>query len=197
MPPVTALENSLRDDLERWDRKYLARLGAPPMEPEPLLARYQHLLPEGDALDVACGEGQNALWLARRGHRVLGVDGSSVGLREAAAAARRAALPVVWLCVDLDGWVPPKHRFDLVVVVRYLNRPLVPHLLAALRPGGVIFYRTFNVNRAAEDDRFPSDYLLKRGELRRLLSSARILAGNDAEDVADTSSWLIARMGDA
>jgi len=166
------------------------------MAPDPLLIEHQHLLPEGDALDVACGLGHNALWLASRGRRVVAVDGSSVGLREAAAAPR-AALPVAWLCADLDCWIPPRHSFDLVVVVRYLNRPLIPHLLAALRPGGVIFYRTFNVNRASEDDRFPSDYLLQRGELRRLLADTRILAGNDAADVADTSSWLLARAGEA
>ena len=183
----------MRQDLERWDGRYHDPDQTPVPDCDPVLVAHADLLPVGDALDVACGLGQNAMWLAARGHRVLGVDGSAFGLRRAAEAARRAALPVRWLCADLDFYTPAANAFDLILVVRFLNRALIPRLLRALRPGGVIFYRTFNVNRSREGDRFPSDYLLGRGELRRLLAGLEVLAGNDAEDITDLSSWLLAR----
>ena len=185
----------MRDDLERWDRKYRARAGSVPDKPESLLAAHAHLLPGGDALDVACGLGQNALWLAARGNRVLGVDGSAVGLGLAARAAREAGLAVRWLCADLDFYTPPAQSVDLVVVVRYLQRALVPRLLRALRPGGVVFYRTFNVNRLRDGGSFPRGYLLELGELRSLLGGLEVLAGNDAPDLAEPTSWLLARRG--
>ena len=183
----------MREDIERWDRKYRDRDALVPGEPEPSLVDHAHLLPAGDALDVACGLGANALWLAARGNRVLGVDGSAVGLRAAAAAARAASLPVRWLCADLDHFRPAPASVDLVVVVRFLQRPLIPRLLRALRPGGVVFYRTFNVNRLRHGGGFPREYLLERGELRSLLGGLEVLAGNDGDDVEEPASWLIAR----
>ena len=183
----------MREDLQRWDRKYRDRGDGALPPPEPLLIEQAPLLPRGDALDVACGLGQNALWLAARGNRVTGIDGSAVGLRKAAQAARAAGLPVRWLCADLDWFTPAAASTDLVVVVRFLDRALLARLVRALRPGGLVFYRTFNVNRLREDGRFTRAYLLECGELRSLLGGLEVLAGNDEPGMADTSSWLLAR----
>ena len=183
----------MRQDIERWDGKYTLRAAAPLPEHEPLLEEHAALLPVGDALDVACGLGQNVRWLAARGHRVLGVDGSVVGLRAAAAATRHAGLQARWLCADLDLYTPAETSFDVIVVTRFLYRPLIPRLLRSLRVGGVFFYRTFNVNRRREGNGFPGGYLLECGELHCLLEGLEVLAGNDTGHMAEPSSWLLAR----
>ncbi len=72
----------MHPDIERWNRKYQNGNPNPAFEPDPLLSDYRHLLDgKGKALDVACGVGHNALFLARLGYDVVGVDGSIVGLR--------------------------------------------------------------------------------------------------------------------
>lgn len=190
----------MQEDINRWNRKYRERAleragGTAPVFPphEPLLERVATRLDGGDVLDVACGLGQNAMWLAARGHRVVGVDGSEVALRMAARESARRALPVRWLCADLEYFTPAVDSVDLIVVVRFLDRTGLPRLLRALRPGGLLFHLTFNVNRLAEDPRFNRHYLLERGELRRLLDALEVLDGNDTDDIEDASTWLLAR----
>lgn len=91
---------------------------------------------QGRALDVACGAGRNALYLARIGLTVDAVDISSVALAKGRSQA--ADLPINWLKQDLDdGFVCPSN-YDLVVNIRYVNLPLLDRLVAALKPGGVL-----------------------------------------------------------
>jgi 2-polyprenyl-3-methyl-5-hydroxy-6-metoxy-1,4-benzoquinol methylase len=92
-------------DRERWDAKWQSRLDSP-FEPHPLLLRKQELLAgDGFALDLACGRGQNSLWLARLGYDVLGVDISRVALKAAKADASRHGLSerLRFEQVDLDA----------------------------------------------------------------------------------------------
>lgn len=187
----------MRDDLRRWDERYRERVDAPLPAPEALLLRQAAQFTGGDALDVACGLGQNALWLAARGYRVSGVDGSVLALRRAAAESRVRGLPVRWLCADLDLFTPAPASLDLVVVVRFLDRMLVPRLMAALRPGGLLFHCTFNVNRLQDDGGFPRAYLLEPGELGRLLAPLQRVAADDGADTGAPVSWMLARRAGA
>lgn len=182
-----------RDDLQRWDERYRGRVDAPLPAPEALLLRHAAQLAGGDALDVACGLGQNALWLAARGYQVTGVDGSVLALRRAAAESRKRGLPAHWLCADLDLFTPAPSSADLVLVIRFLNRMLIPRLMAALRPGGLLFHCTFNVNRLQDDGGFPRAYLLEPGELGCLLAPLERVAGDDEVDSGRPLSWMLAR----
>jgi SAM-dependent methyltransferase len=100
-------------------------------------------LPAGRALDVGCGEGADAVWLARRGWSVVAIDVSDVAVGRARAAATRESVAVEWICGDALGTSLPVAAFDLVS----LQYPALPKqagdlavqaLLAALRPGGVL-----------------------------------------------------------
>jgi len=108
------------------------------------MRRNQPLLGVGVALDVACGLGQNSMWLARHGYSVLGVDLSLVALRRARAEARvqRVLKRTCFAQVDLDIWEPAAMSVDLICVFRFLDRQLIDPLKRALRPGGLIFYET-------------------------------------------------------
>ena len=180
-----------RADRERWNRKYTAGNPNPTFEPEPLLVQYAYLLDgAGMALDVACGVGQNALFLARRGYEVLAVDGSVAGLRYARRALAGTRLPVHLVAADLDDFVFPDRRFAVAVVFRFLSRALWPRINQALVPGGLLIYQTFNVNRL----RFTSmrrEYLLEHGELARLGGDYETIATNDSTDnTAEQSYWI-------
>ncbi|MGD9786908.1 MAG: class I SAM-dependent methyltransferase [Sulfuricellaceae bacterium] len=122
-----------------------------------------HIAAGGRVLDVACGGGRHARYLASRGLRVEAVD-IDIG---AAAAAIRDMAGVTLRQADLEGgaWPYGVAEFDAVVVTRYLHRPLFPLLLEGLAAGGVLIYETF----AAGNERFGRprnpDFLLRPGEL--------------------------------
>jgi 2-polyprenyl-3-methyl-5-hydroxy-6-metoxy-1,4-benzoquinol methylase len=102
----------------------------------------QHLAP-GTALDLACGEGRNALWLARRGWTVTGLDFSDVAIRRATAAADSQGLPATFRTVDLTAW-QPSETFDLVCVIYlHLAHDSMAEIMAAasraVTPGGTLF----------------------------------------------------------
>jgi SAM-dependent methyltransferase len=142
---------------------------------------------------VACGVGHNALHLARCGFEVVAVDGSLAGLRHCRAQLRATPLPVHLVAADLDRFVPPPERFALVLVVRFLSRPLVPLLKRALVPGGLLIYQTFNRHRLLMNPGFNPDYLLEPGELATLFADFESIASNDTPTMRDPISFWIGR----
>ena len=181
-------------DRERWNRKYAAGNPYPSFAPDQILTQYAHLLDgNGWALDVACGVGHNALYLARRGYDVLAVDGSLLGLQYGRAAAHGNALPVYFVATDLDRFTPPPRRFNLILVMRFLSRPLLPLLKDALVPGGLMIYQTFNLNWRRANPAFNPEYLLAPGELAKAFGDFEAIATNDAMDIADDLTYWIGR----
>jgi SAM-dependent methyltransferase len=131
------------------------------LAPSPWVVRWAPLIrPGGAVLDLACGAGRHARWLARLGFEVSAVD------RDASAFADPPA-EVTLLEADLESrpWPYPGARFDAIVVANYLHRPLMPVLVESLEPGGLLVYETF----ARGNERFgkPSNpaFLLAPGEL--------------------------------
>jgi SAM-dependent methyltransferase len=127
------------------------------------LAAHAALLPPAASiLDLASGPGRNARWLAARGHAVLAVD------RDAEALATLAGVAgVTTLCADLEGapWPLGGAQYDAVVVCRYLHRPLFAHVLAAVKPGGLLFYETFMQGNERFGRPARAEFLLAPGEL--------------------------------
>ena len=105
-----------------WDRRHAEREHIESDEPDPVLVREAGPLPPGRALDLACGDGRNAVWLARHGWQVTAVDFSSVALDRGRRRAARAQVELDWEAQDLLTWAPPEGSFDLVSLV-YLHLP--------------------------------------------------------------------------
>lgn len=130
-------------DAEFWDERYGGSEKLFSGNPNGVLVTEVADLPPGQALDVGCGEGGDALWLARRGWRVTAVDISRVALDRAAAAGADVADRIVWARADLAVTPPPAGSFDLVSV-QYFPLPhqadhaAVRRLLAAVAPGGTL-----------------------------------------------------------
>jgi SAM-dependent methyltransferase len=183
-----------RQDRDRWNQKYAAGNPNPTFEPEPLLVQYAHLLSgRGLALDLACGVGSNALYLARRGYEVIAVDASVVGLSYGRDRLRGSSLRVHLVAADLDDFPLPCEHFTLVTVFRFLSRPLLPRIKLALRPGGMLIYQTFNVNQLRAASHMRREYLLERGELAQAFGEFEVLATNDAADIAAELTYWIGR----
>jgi SAM-dependent methyltransferase len=132
------------------------------------MERIKGLTPGRRALDIACGEGRNSVFLARHGFRVTGVDISEVGLAKAARRAGEAGVLVEFVRADLDDY-QPAGLFDLVVNFNFLLRPLIPLEVGVLRPGGVLLFDTILATPDIPPPSNPSFYL-QPGELVRLFS---------------------------
>lgn len=126
---------------EDWDRRYDTGEFVWDVHPNRFLAEELAGPGAGRALDLACGEGRNAVWLAEQGWTVTGVDFSAVGLAKGRRLAESRGVTVEFLVEDVVAWAPPEAAYDLVIVF-YLQLPaaqrsaVLAHARRALAPGG-------------------------------------------------------------
>lgn len=175
-------------DTPDWDARYAGR---DPREAQPaqVLLDFAHLLPaQGRALDLACGLGANALFLAHRGLDTAAWDSSPTAI----AALERTAvgLGLATEIRDVVADPPPAEAFDVIVVSRFLERALAPRLADALRPGGLLFYQTFGpAVDPARGPRRPA-FRLARGELPRLFPTLALCVYREEGALGDTTQGL-------
>ena len=137
-------------DAQFWDEMYRSRDQVFSGNPNGVLVTEVTGLPPGQALDVGCGEGADALWLARHGWQVTAVDISTTALQRAAAAAVDSEGRVAWTRADLTITPPPADAFDLVSV-QYFPLSLQPDhaalrgLLNAVVPGGTLLFASHDL----------------------------------------------------
>lgn len=169
----------------KWDQRYRVAEGLP--EPALVLVEHEHLVPAGGgiALDLACGLGASALWLAARGFRVSAWDLSPMAIERLSAEALARRLAVDAAVRDVIAHPPAPDSFDLILVAHFLERSLAPAIASALRPGGVLFYQTFS--REAVSDRGPSDplYRVAPNELLDLFPCLVVRAYRDEGRLGD------------
>lgn len=161
-----------------------------------LVANAERLPREGRALDLACGAGRHALWLAERGLHVRAVDSDPEALRTLRAASAERGLSVDAELLDLESGAVDLGRgvYALVVVLYYLHRPLFPTLVRALAPGGVLLYETFIEGHGTRVAPSRPEHLLKQGELARLVSPPlEVLAQREGEFDGRLVASLLAR----
>lgn len=155
---------------EKWDQRYSAVNGVG--EPARVLADFPHLLPsDGVVLDLACGLGANALFLAQQGLVVHAWDTSQVALEKLQSIAAHQRLKIHTQQRNCEKHPPESESLDVLVVSQFLYRPILKSLAESLRPGGLLYYETHTIERP-DHLNGPSnpDYLLRSGELLDVFS---------------------------
>ncbi len=129
------------------------------------MARFAPLIPSGEVLDLACGNGRHSRLLTALGHTVLAVDRDPQALRSAAGPGINTLQADLESGIDGANWPFEKERFAGIVVTNYLHRTLFPHLFAGLTVGGVLIYETFADGNAQFGRPSSPRFLLNRAEL--------------------------------
>jgi SAM-dependent methyltransferase len=159
--------------------------------PSPWLVENADLLPRaGRVLDVACGRGRHALWLAEAGFDVTAIDRSIEAIDHLRAIARRRGVSITLDVVDLETDPPPSlgaGAYDAILGFNYLHRPLMPVLKDALAPGGIIIYETFTKKQAERGHPRNPAFLLDHGELPHLLAPLTIVRSREGEILTKSS----------
>ena len=176
-------------DRRRWDERYEAK-GPPSVNaiaPPSVLAPYADLFPTtGRALDLACGQGLGAVWLALRGLDVLGLDVSPVAVGQARDLARRSGVGdrCRFDVADLDDGLPAGPAVDVILCHRFRDPGLDPAIIGRLAPGGLLAIAVLSEVGAA-----PGPFRAAAGELPAAFAQLESVAAGEG----DGHAWLLAR----
>ncbi len=144
--------------------------------PASFLADSVHMLPKGRVLDVAMGHGRNAIYLARLGFEVEGVDISAEAVTDTLEAARQASVTLKAQVADLErGYEIERGVFNVIICFYYLQRSLITQMKAGLQRGGMVVYETFLIDQAQWGKPKNPDFLLKHNELLDMFRDFRVL----------------------
>ncbi|MBS0183493.1 MAG: dihydroneopterin aldolase [Nitrospira sp.] len=178
-PPISFVTRSVGIRIDRTRLAQQVLHADPP--PAQFLVQQLHRLLKGKVLDVASGSGRHTLFLASLGYQVEAVDRDEQALAQLSAGARaRRLTDISSRVLDLEQPPPEPNlgheAYDAVLVFFYLNRPLFPYLIDALKPSGVLLYETFTVDNHVQH-RHPKrrEFCLAPCELLSLTSGLRIL----------------------
>jgi SAM-dependent methyltransferase len=176
-----------RDELRaKWDARHRDSEGE--LKAAGVLTDNAHLLPSrGSALDLACGRGGNALFLAEQGLRVSAWDLSPVAIERLRTVARTRSLGLDAHIRDVLARPPEPGSFDVLVVSYFLDRSLIPSIAGALRPGGLLFYQTFVRDAVSALGPSNPDYRLDRNELLHLFAGLVVRVYREEGRVGDLS----------
>jgi len=178
------------EDLQsKWDSRYRDNHDAP--LPCHVLREHGHLLPaSGKALDLACGMGGNALFLASHGLSTTAWDLSPVGIAKLREHASRQSLSIDAHTRDVTAEPFEVNGFDVIVVSYFLDRELFPSLLTALKPNGLLFYETFVQDKPEGIGPSNPEYLLEQNELLQRCQSLVIRSYREEGQVGDMAAGV-------
>jgi SAM-dependent methyltransferase len=184
-------------DRIKWNRRfgsepsYLGAKASPFLQRE--IERIKTLAPGKRALDIACGEGRNAVFLAQHGFSATGLDISDTGLEKAEELARDLGLSILFQRVDLDEYRITE-QYDLILNFNFLLRSLIPKEIDALATGGILLFDTILESPELLASHNP-DYFLRYGELERIFAAydGEILFSEECTDGEMPTARLLFR----
>ena len=179
-----------QEDEIRWDKRYRAGSYRARSYASPLLERWIDTLalcPGARVLDLGCGSGRNSLYLAERGLAVTGVDISSIAIAQAENKAEARGLTVSFRQRDLDLPIVEtdlaQSKFQLIIMIRYINRRLFPHISSLLSPNGYFVAEHHVVTQQSVSGPMPTDsdqFRYRPNELRSAMTNLHVLHYDEA-----------------
>ncbi len=163
-------------------------------KPVPFLVEQISRLRKGRALDLAMGEGRNAVYLAEQGFTVDAVDISEKGVRKGTELARSRGVSINGIVADLDHYRIPPNRYDLICCFFFLARPLFTAIKEGLRPGGALIYQSVTVEELKINPTFPRAWCLEQNELIHAFKDLRILYYHESPLQGTTSHSSVASL---
>jgi SAM-dependent methyltransferase len=182
-----------------WNERY-RQGGYLTRDPLPLLVEKESLIAHiaggrGPALDLACGTGRHALYLAEKGWEVEAVDSSEVALELLSRKAQEKSLTIDSRHADLENeFSIQPDAYDLILDCCYLYRPLFSEIRAGIRQGGIFFGTIALVDNAPEVAPMNPAFLLKPGELEAQFEGWRLFHANEARTESAPHSRLMAEL---
>ncbi len=174
-------------DRVKWDSKYLRDTGN--LTPSKLLEEFIDLAPPGKALDIACGNGRNSIYLNKQGFTVDAIDISTVATEQ----LNEQNLGINVKCMDIDNLTFPANSYELIVNIRFLERRLFPMIEKGLKLGGLLLFESF---AGGKNEKF----CLKPNELLHVFPTLHILYykeqdTHDSDKFEKSVSFAAIKMG--
>lgn len=175
----------MSEDRLKWNRRYHNETY--PTGPSALVEKYAPLARGKRALDIAAGNGRNALFLADQGFVVDAIDIADAGL----ALFSGKHPNVNPICADLDHFDICANRYDLIVNIKFLKRRLFPFILAGLAPGGLLIFQALLQLSPGDHTRDHADYYLRSNELLHAFLTLNILLYREISNQTNgDTTWL-------
>lgn len=185
------------DDRHRWDKLFSTKNYIYGKEPAPFLRENVQYFAGGGgrALDIAMGEGRNAVFMAKHGYAVDGIDISEVALRKAKRLARERNVTITPILADLNNYAIKPNTYNAILNFDFLQPSLIPQIKRGLKKGGIVVYENYTMDQLANYYGNPvrRDLLLRKGELKELFKEFEILVYRETNDGKEAKAALIAR----
>jgi tellurite methyltransferase len=165
----------MKNKIQEWNEKWSARRDLE-QDPNPMLVRVLKKMPPGNALDLACGIGRNALYLASKGWNVTAIDGSNVAIQILNKRAKKQQVEVDARAMDLESGkfkIEPG-TFDLICMLFYLQRELLASARKSLKTGGFVIAAVHMKDDSPDLEPMNSAFLMEPGELKRAFEGWKI-----------------------
>jgi len=163
-------------------------------EPASLLKENIHRLPRGKALDLAMGNGRNAIFLAMHGYEVDAIDYSEVAVEKVRSFAQRKSLLINAKQADLTNYQIAEKTYDVILNFFFLERSLIPQIKKALKKGGMLLFETYTIEQPQYGRPHNPAYLLKPNELLNNCMDLYIIYYHERVDKQDKEIKAIASL---
>ncbi len=184
------------DSKKFWDGQYNSEKYIYGKAPAKFLAQNYDFIPgQSNVLDVGMGEGRNAVFLARKGYLVTGVDISSVAIRKAGVLAREFGVRINTVTASIDDYKAHPESLDAIICFYYVDRSINKKLISWLKPGGILIYEAntdlqMNVRDNIQQSK---KYLLRPEELLKMFPGLQILKYEEPLHKKDFTASIILR----
>ena len=160
------------EERKKWNQRYLKGRRSPL---HTTLIKFYKFAKPGKALDIACGTGENSIFLAEKGFEVIGVDVSDVAIKRARIEARKKGAQVKFKPIYALKFSYHPDTYNLLINFYFLERRLFPKISRCIKSGGVLIFETYNKKHSLNNPYFPKEYLLTTQELIRSFREFEIL----------------------